>query len=77
MIGLAPMEWQPGHTFWPAAPLLDERCMQRSRLLDPALVTHTCLLALAVVHKGKLAAFDRRMLTDAAVDGHRAYHFIE
>jgi toxin-antitoxin system PIN domain toxin len=66
-----------GHEFWPDdISLLDEKRVDSTRLLDSGQVTDTYLLALARAHGGKLATFDRHLVTDAAIDGSRALHLI-
>jgi hypothetical protein len=47
-----------------------------ARLLDSAQVTDSHLLGLARTHKGELATFDQRLVTDAMVDGREALHLI-
>jgi uncharacterized protein len=48
------------HEFWPCSvSLLDERIIDRSRLVGPRQVTDGYLLALAVHHDGRLVTFDR------------------
>jgi toxin-antitoxin system PIN domain toxin len=67
-----------GHEFWPDdATLFDTERVDTSRLLDSKQVTDTYLLALARAHGGKLATFDRRMVTAAVTGGVRALHRIE
>jgi uncharacterized protein len=67
----------PGRAFWPAdITLLDGQRVYGARLLDSAQVTDTYLLALAVVHGGKLATFDRQLVTDAAANGRQSLHLI-
>ena len=66
-----------GHERWPDdVSLLDQRRIDTARLLDSGQVTDTYLLALARAHGGKLATFDRRLVTDAVIDGSRALHLI-
>lgn len=68
----------PGHRFWPDdVSLVVDDGIDRDRLLQSAQVTDTCLLALAVKHGGKLASFDRRLVTDAVRGGRDALHLIE
>jgi uncharacterized protein len=68
----------PGHAFWPDdLTLLDGRAISLERLLDSAQVTDSYLLAVAVAHGGKLATFDRRMVTSAVVGGAMALHLID
>jgi toxin-antitoxin system PIN domain toxin len=75
---LADLRSQPGHVFWPADfSLLDSPLVDRDRLLQSAQVTDTYLLALAVKNGGKLASFDRRLVTGAVHDGRAALHLIE
>ena len=67
-----------GHEFWPDdVTLLDNQRIECGRLLDSGQVTDTYLLALASSHGGRLATFDRHMVTDAAIDGSRALHLID
>lgn len=66
----------PGHRFWPDdISLLDATSIDTDRVRTAAQVTDTYLLALAVVHGGKLATFDRR-LSDAAVHRGKAALFV-
>ena len=67
-----------GHEFWPDdATLFDTEGVDTSRLLDSKQVTDTYLLALARSHGGKLATFDRRMVTAAVTGGAKALCCIE
>ena len=67
-----------GHVFWPDdISLLDSHLVRASSLLDSAQVTDSYLLALAHAHKGKLATFDRRLVTHAVVHGSKALHVIQ
>ena len=67
----------PGHEFWPDdVTLFDRRRIHRERLLDSAQVTDSYLLALAAAHGGKLATFDRRLVTTAVAGGAQAIHLI-
>jgi hypothetical protein len=60
----------PGHSFWPDdISLLDRRHVDASRLLTAAQVTDTYLLALARAAGGRLATFDRRLVTSAVEGG--------
>lgn len=69
---------QPGHVFWPAdLSLLDSPLVDRGRLLQSGQVTDSYLLALAVKHGGKLATFDKRLVTGAVHGGAAAKHVIE
>jgi toxin-antitoxin system PIN domain toxin len=66
-----------GHEFWPdEITLLDSQRIDSSRLLDSGQVTDTYLLALAASHGGKLATFDRHLVTDAVVNGNEALHLL-
>ena len=63
---LAGLTALPGHTFWPdALSLRDQKVFDATRLLSSAQVTDSYLLALAHSHRGQLASFDRRLVTDA------------
>lgn len=67
----------PGHVFWPDdLSLLDREHVNATRLLDSAHVTDSYLLALARAHDGQLATFDRRLVTDAVMNGPQALHLI-
>ena len=67
----------PGHVFWPDdISLLDAGQIDASRLLSSAQVTDSYLLALASAHGGRLASFDRRLVTDAVRDGALRLHLI-
>jgi len=67
----------PGHEFWPDdVTLMDRERVHAARLLDSAQVTDSYLLALAAAHNGKLATFDRQLVTDAVVNGSQALHLI-
>jgi toxin-antitoxin system PIN domain toxin len=66
-----------GHEFWPDdLTLLDRHHVDSARLLDTSQVTDTYLLALAAAHGGKLATFDRHLVTDAVVNGSKALHLL-
>lgn len=66
-----------GHEFWADdVSLFDSRYIDPSRFLDSSQITDSYLLALAVAHGGKLATFDRRVVTSAVVDGAAAFHWI-
>ena len=68
----------PGHEFWSdEVTLFDRKRIHTERLLDSAQVTDSYLLALAFAHAGKLATFDRRLVTDAVVHGSKALHVID
>ena len=66
-----------GHAFWPDdMSLLDREYVNTARLLDSAHVTDSYLLALARAHDGQLATLDKRLVTDAVIDGPKALHVI-
>jgi toxin-antitoxin system PIN domain toxin len=61
-----------GHAFWSdEVSLLDENIIDLERLLSVEQVSDTYLLALAKARGGKLATFDKRLVTDAVRDGAR------
>ena len=63
----------PGHEFWPDdVTLFDSERVHPARLLDSAQVTDSYLLALAIGHGGKLATFDRQLVTNAVVNGRQS-----
>lgn len=67
----------PGYVFWPDnISLLDTEMIDTERLLNSGQVTDSYLLALACVHKGQLATFDRRLVTDAVRGGAQGLHLI-
>jgi uncharacterized protein len=67
----------PGHAFWPDdVSLLDREKVDVGRVSTAGQVTDSYLLALAVTHKGKLATFDRRLVTDAVPNGAQGLHLI-
>ncbi|KGM34833.1 TA system VapC family ribonuclease toxin [Inquilinus limosus] len=67
----------PGHTFWPDdISLMDPARIDAGRLLSSGQLTDTYLLALAHAHRGQLATFDRRLVTDAVRGGNQAIHLI-
>jgi toxin-antitoxin system PIN domain toxin len=60
----------PGHRFWPDdLSLLDGGHVDPNRLLASGQVTDTYLLALARSKAGRLATFDRRLVTSAVRGG--------
>jgi len=66
-----------GHAFWPDdVSLLERQNVNAARLLNSAHVTDSYLLALARAHNGQLATLDRRMVTDAVIEGPQALHMI-
>ena len=67
----------PGHVFWPGdVSLLDAQRIDMPRLLSSGQVTDSYLLALASAQGGQLATFDRRLVTDAVLDGAKHLHLI-
>ena len=67
----------PGHTFWSdKISLLEYSKLDLARLLSPAQVTDTYLLALAQAHGGQLATLDHRLISDAVRDGAKSLHVI-
>ncbi|GAB3781618.1 TA system VapC family ribonuclease toxin [Dyella agri] len=75
---LAELCSQPGHVRWSAdLSLLDSPLVDRTRLLSSSQVTDTYLLALAVKHGGRLATFDKRLVTSAVRGGEAARFVIE
>ena len=75
---LAPFLRHPGHEFWPDdVTLFDISRVAVARLLDSGQVTDTYLLALAVAHGGKLATFDRHLVTDAVINGRQGLCVID
>lgn len=68
----------PGHVFWKDDfSLMDSAVVDAARIVTPAQVTDTYLLALAVANQGQLATFDRRLSPDAVRRGRAALHLIE
>ena len=66
-----------GHEFWPDdLSLLSEEHVDVEHLLDSKQVTDTYLLALAKSRGGKLATFDRRLVTNTVRGGDKALHVI-
>lgn len=67
----------PGHRYWTTdASLLDPDWVDAQRLAKSAQVTDTYLLATAAKNAGKLATFDRRLVTSAVTGGAAALHVI-
>ncbi len=65
------------HEFWQDdIRILASRYVDCARLLSSSQTTDTYLLALASAHSGKLATFDRRLVTDAVIGGRQALHLI-
>lgn len=74
---LSALRLLPGHEFWPDdLSLSDERHIRPTHLSDSAQVTDTYLLALARAHGGRLATFDRHLVTNAVVGGAQALSLI-
>jgi len=66
-----------GREFWPDdVSLFDAARVDTTRLLNSAQITDSYLLTLARAHGGKLATFDRHMVTSAVVGGTSAIHQI-
>lgn len=66
-----------GHAFWADdISLMDPARIDASRLLHASQVTDSYLLALARAHAGRLATFDRKLVTDAVPGGAAALHLI-
>ncbi|WP_118185486.1 TA system VapC family ribonuclease toxin [Paraburkholderia phosphatilytica] len=75
---VAQLRQSPGHVFWPDdLSLVDPAHVDASRILSAAQVTDTYLLALARAHGGRLATFDRRLVTEAVRDGASTLALIE
>ena len=67
-----------GHQFWSdSVSILDSGKVHVERLLTSAQVTDTYLLALAASHGGKLATFDRQLVTNAIPKGAGSLHLIQ
>jgi uncharacterized protein len=74
---LAGLRALPGHAFWPDdISLLNTARVDAERLLNPAQVTDSYLLALACAHDGHLASFDRRPVANAVHGGRARLHLI-
>jgi uncharacterized protein len=68
----------PGHQFWADdLSVFETRRVHLARLLDSAQVTDSYLLALAAEHSGKLATFDKRLVTSAVSAGTKALALID
>ena len=66
-----------GYAFWKDdLSLLDTPTVQMTRISDTAQITDTYLLALAALHGGLLATFDRRMVTNAVSHGPKTHYQI-
>lgn len=67
----------PGHRFWSEEfSLVGSDRIDASRILTAGQVTDTYLLALAHVHGGRLATFDRRLAVAPVQRGGEALHLI-
>jgi hypothetical protein len=67
----------PGHVFWADEfSLIGSNIVDITRVLTPAQVTDTYLLALARTHDGQLATFDRRLSPNPVRGGRTALHVI-
>ena len=68
----------PQHRFWPdSLSLLDHSGVDATRLLEASQLTDTYLLALAVLHGGRLVSFDRRLSCEGVAGGREALWLIE
>jgi predicted nucleic acid-binding protein len=66
-----------GHRFWAdTISLSDAQLVDGSRLSSHAQVTDTYLLALAQAHGGRLASMDRKLVTNAVIEGKKALELI-
>jgi len=67
----------PNHTFWSDdISLTDGKIFDPVRMLSYNQVTDSYLLALARMHKGRLATFDRRLVPDAVRGGIQSLYLI-
>ncbi len=67
----------PGHVFWPDdISVCDKGAIDPMALLSHQQVTDSYLLALARKRKGRLATFDRRLVTSAVKGGAATLHVI-
>ncbi len=74
---LAGMRVLPNHRFWPEDfSLIGSDLVDLSLIRTSAQMTDTWLLALAVRNGGKLATFDRRLVTTAVKGGSQALYVI-
>lgn len=68
----------PGHEFWPDdISLLQNKEVQTAYLSNAGQVTDTYLLALARAHGGRLATFDRSLVTNAVTGGKQTLYLID
>jgi len=66
-----------GHVFWPDdISLVGEPRIDPAQILTSGQVTDTYLLALAALHGGRLASFDRRLAVRSVKGGKAAFHLI-
>jgi toxin-antitoxin system PIN domain toxin len=74
---VAKLRTHAGHVFWPDdISLVGEARIYPSQVLTSGQVTDTYLLALAAIHNGQLATFDRRLSTNAVQGGKAVLHLI-
>ncbi len=67
-----------GHRFWPDdVNPLENAAIDPSEIRTPGQVTDSYLLALASVHGGKLATFDRKISVRAVRGGRAALHVLD
>ncbi len=67
----------PGHAFWPdSISVVDDSGVDSAQLSSHAQLTDSYLLALARANKGQLATLDRKLATEAVVEGQGALVFI-
>ena len=65
------------HEFWTDdLSLVEEGVIDPGRILQTSQLTDTYLLAIAARHHGKLATFDRRLVTSGVWQGAQALHVI-
>ena len=77
MTSLAAMRALPGHRFWAdTISISDAQLVDGSRLSSHGQVTDSYLLALAHAHGGRLASMDRKLVTDAVIEGKKALELI-
>ncbi|MFZ0305090.1 MAG: TA system VapC family ribonuclease toxin [Terracidiphilus sp.] len=66
-----------GHEFWPDdVSIFDKNRFDTERVLDSAQITDSYLLALARAHGGRLATFDRHLITNAVAGGAKTLYLI-
>lgn len=64
------------HEFWPDDLDITENVFEMERVLQPAHLTDSYLLALAASKQSKLATFDRRLVTSAVPAGAQVLHVL-